>query len=92
MTVTELLVSQATEPLRIGLMAALVFTTYRQRAATGFLVPLALGAAFFAVLLPSLSGGAAATIGVRALTGLAVNAAWIALFVGLWTVIARLRR
>jgi hypothetical protein len=93
MTMTELLLSQAADPFRIGLMAALVFTTYRQRAATGLLLPLALGAVFFAVLLPTVMGGdTALPMMLRVGTGVVVNAAWIAVIVGIWTAVDRLRR
>ncbi|MGQ0566070.1 MAG: hypothetical protein ACT4OK_13510 [Gemmobacter sp.] len=93
MTVTELLVSQATDPFRIGLMAALVFTTFRQRAATGLVLPLALGAVFFAVLLPTVMVvGSTVPVTTQIATGLVVNAGWIAVMVAAWTAFRRFRR
>ncbi|MBL9049745.1 MAG: hypothetical protein JNK19_06510 [Tabrizicola sp.] len=66
----ELIQSQLMDPFRIGLIVALVFTMYRTRAATGTLVPLALGVVFVAVILPSTQGTGSADLTQSVLAGL----------------------
>ncbi|MGB3500129.1 MAG: hypothetical protein WBA44_00780 [Mesorhizobium sp.] len=56
MTITETALIYLTDPFRIGLLVALVITTLRTSAQTGKLIPLALGAVFVAILLPSTMG------------------------------------
>ncbi len=53
MSLAELLLSQLLDPFRIGLLLALVFTAYNTAGAVGMAVPLILGAAFVAVLIPT---------------------------------------
>lgn len=53
MTIAELMESQLQDPFRIALLFGLVYTTQRNRAATGLWLPLAAGIIFVAVLLPS---------------------------------------
>jgi hypothetical protein len=43
--------SQLADPFRIGLIAALVFTTIRNAAVTGWLVPIAAGLVFVAFII-----------------------------------------
>ncbi len=52
MTVFDLLAMQLTDVFRIGLLAALVYTTLRNRANTGVAVPLLAGLVFVAVIIP----------------------------------------
>jgi hypothetical protein len=46
-----IMTSQLVDPFRIGLMAALIYTTIRNAAATGWLVPLAAGIIFVALII-----------------------------------------
>jgi hypothetical protein len=52
MTLFELLSIQLTDVFRIGLLAALFYTTLRNRANTGVAVPLLAGLVFVAVIIP----------------------------------------
>ncbi|MEY4871841.1 MAG: hypothetical protein RLZZ563_1171 [Pseudomonadota bacterium] len=52
----DILISQLTDPFRIGLILALLFTALRTRAETGMLIPLGAGVLFVAVMLPSTMG------------------------------------
>lgn len=49
----DILISQITDPFRIGLMIALVVTMIRTSAVTGKFLPLVLGVVFVAVIVPS---------------------------------------
>jgi hypothetical protein len=51
--VIDTVLSQLTDPFRIGLMVALVITMLRTVAVTGRWIPLALGVVFVAVIVPS---------------------------------------
>ena len=42
---------QITDPFRLGLVAALIYTTIRNAAATGWFVPLAAGIVFVALII-----------------------------------------
>ncbi len=53
---TDILISQLTDPFRIGLIVALLVTALRTRLATGMLIPLGAGVLFIAVMLPSTMG------------------------------------
>ena len=52
MTNSEILLSQLTDPFRLGLIVALVVTMLRNEAVTGRWLPLAAGVLFVAVILP----------------------------------------
>lgn len=87
--VIELIQSQLLDPLRIGLIAALVFTMFRTRAATGTLVPLAAGVIFVAVLLPSTQGAASLPLAVAA--GILSNLIILGIVLALVLIVRRLR-
>lgn len=74
MDLLDILLAQLTDPFRIGLLVALLLTTFSTIRATGTVVPLVLGAIFVAVLIPTAFASAeiakAASIGV----GLVSNA------------------
>lgn len=55
-TVADLIAAALTDPFRIVLLIGLVLTQRRTANQTGLLIPLALGVAFVAVLLPSTTG------------------------------------
>src|SRR4028118_1889563 len=77
MTISEILLSQLTDPFRLGLIVALVVTMLRTEAVTGRWVPLATGVVFVAFILPLTTargmaeGGAAhaASLGRRLAAG-----------------------
>lgn len=52
MNLTELFFAQMTDPFRIGITIALMLTMYRTRANTGTWLPLVVGVAFIAVMIP----------------------------------------
>ena len=92
MTLPDLLLSQLSDPFRIGLLIALFLTMLRTRAASGTIIPLAIGAVFVAVLLPltaqaQLAVPMAVAIGV----GILANVIWLAVILGGWTLYQRLR-
>lgn len=87
----ELVQSQLLDPFRIGLILALVFTMFRTRAATGTLLPLALGVVFVAVILPSTQGSGAASLTEAVLVGLVSNAIILGIVMALAVFFRRLR-
>lgn len=52
MTLADVFTQQIMDPFRIGLVIMLVLTAVRTQAATGTVLPLALGVVFIAVLIP----------------------------------------
>lgn len=92
MTFPEIFLSQVVDPFRIGLVVALIATMLRTRAVTGQLVPLALGVAFIAIIIPmTLASGSAVPFWMQVLTGLVTNALLLAVALGLYTLWQRLR-
>jgi hypothetical protein len=80
MTVTEILQSQLTDIFRIGMMVALVFTAERTRANTGMVIPILLGIAFIAVMIPmTMQSSAPEPLALRVGLGLVSNAIWVAI-------------
>lgn len=53
----SLFLSQISDVFRIGLLIALVYTTWRTSRATGIAMPLVAGAVFVAVIIPSTRSG-----------------------------------
>ncbi|MBY0351592.1 hypothetical protein [Tabrizicola sp.] len=87
----ELVQSQLLDPFRIGLIVALVFTMFRTRAATGTLLPLALGVVFVAVILPSTRGTGTVGLIQAVLAGLVSNAIILGIVMALAVIFRRLR-
>lgn len=87
----ELVQSQLLDPFRIGLIVALVFTMFRTRAATGTLLPLALGVVFVAVILPSTRGTGTVGLIQAVLAGLVSNAIILGIVMALAVFFRRLR-
>ncbi|MBN8630020.1 MAG: hypothetical protein J0L76_04095 [Rhodobacterales bacterium] len=85
----DLIQSQLLDPLRIGLIAALVYTMVRTRAATGTVLPLALGVVFVAVILPVTQGTASPTQAIAA--GIVSNLIILGIVLALAMIIRRLR-
>ena len=78
----ELLLSQFLDPFRIGLLLALVITSHNTAGTVGLAVPLVLGAAFVAVLIPvAMQPASEASTMTAILTGLAVNAIVIGIII-----------
>ena len=92
MSLPDLLLSQLTDPFRIGLLVALFLTMLRTRAASGTLIPLAIGAAFVAVLL-ALTAQAQLPVAVSVAIGVGIvaNGIWLASILAVWTLYQRLR-
>lgn len=83
----DIFLTQITDVFRIGLIAALVYTTLRTAATTGFWLPLAAGLVFVAVIIPTTAGKAdPVQIGV----GLGANAAILAVLLGALALYRRL--
>lgn len=82
----DLLAAQAGDVFRIGLLVALMLTTLRNRPITGMLLPLAAGALFVALIIP-VTGASPRTepLATQVLSGLLVNAVYLAAGLGLWT-------
>lgn len=87
----ELIQSQLLDPFRIGLIVALVFTMVRTRAATGTVIPLALGVIFVAVILPSTQGTGTTSLTDAVLAGLVANVIILGIVLALAMIIRRLR-
>lgn len=87
----ELIQSQLTDLFRIGLIVALVFTMFRTRAATGTLLPLALGVVFVAVILPSTQPTGTASLMQAVLAGLVSNTIILGIILALAVIIRRFR-
>ncbi len=95
MTLFDLLQSQLTDPFRIGLIVALLYTAVQNRAVTGMALPLVAGLAFVAVILPTTMGlGSAAALGQWTVVwvGLIANAILLAVALAGWQVIQRIRK
>ena len=87
----DLIQTQLLDPLRIGLIAGLVITMYRTRAATGVVLPLALGVAFVAVILPVSNPMPEIALTDAVLAGLVANLVLLAIALGLSVIVRRLR-
>lgn len=87
----EIFIHQLLDPFRIGLLLFLAVTTLRNSHATGFAIPLALGVAFVAVLIPGVMGQAKVGLLPEIAVGVVVNVAWVAALLGAWMLLRRLR-
>lgn len=93
MPASQILLEQLTDPFRIALIVGLVYTMYRTRAQTGTLVPLAAGVLFVAVMLPMTMGtGEGRSMGQAVGLGLVANLGILAVVMGVWQAVLRLRR
>ncbi len=85
----DLLQSQLLDPFRIGLLIALVATMLRNAPVSGIIAPLAVGVVFVAVIIPvAMQGGFDAT---RVGVGIVANLIILAVIMGLWAGVRRLR-
>lgn len=89
----DILVSQLTDPFRIGLMFFLLVTALRTRHTMGMKAPLAMGVVFIAILLP-LTTTAGADVARFAAIGLGIvaNAIILGVFLLGWTVWEKQKR
>jgi hypothetical protein len=89
--VIDLVILQLTDPFRIGLLIALVVTMQRTAAVTGRVIPLILGIAFVAVMLPTTMPSSSVNLKDAILAGLISNAILLlGVLTGAW-LIARMR-
>ena len=92
MTNSEILLSQLTDPFRLGLIVALVITMLRTEVVTGRWIPLILGVFFVAAILPMTTsrgvtdGGMALAIAM----GVIANVILLALVLAIRHVVLRL--
>jgi hypothetical protein len=49
---SDLFLSQLTDPFRIGLIVVMMLTAYRTRGAMGLMTPIAMGVVFVAAIIP----------------------------------------
>ncbi len=89
----DLMTAQAADVFRIGLLVMLLLTTLRNRPITGMLLPLAAGAIFVAAIIP-MTGvtDRPEPMLTQVLTGLAVNAVYLAVGLGVWSLWQARRR
>jgi hypothetical protein len=90
--VADLVLSQLSDLFRIGLIVALVVTMRRTAPVTGRVLPLVLGVAFVAVMIPVTMPGASSRSGDAIIAGLVSNSIILALVLACAEVIARVRR
>lgn len=90
MPYADLIVSQLTDPFRIGLLLFLALTTRRTSAQTGYAIPLAVGALFVAFLIPT-TMGSGQTGGMTAIAaGVVSNIIILAVILGVLMLWSRL--
>ena len=89
---TDLVLSQLSDPFRIGLIIALVVTMLRTSAVTGRVLPLAMGVVFVAVILPTTMPGGTASLNDAVLAGVASNPIILGVVLAIATLVTRLRR
>lgn len=87
----DLIQSQLLDPLRLGLIVALVVTMFRTRAATGTVIPLAAGVVFVAVILPLTQGAGASGLTQAVAAGIVSNLIILGIVFALAMIVRRLR-
>jgi hypothetical protein len=89
----DIILSQLTDPFRIGLIFFLLLTAIRTRANMGLWMPLGMGVVFIAILIPLTTAAASAVPRLHAIgLGVASNSVILAVFLAGWTVWERARR
>jgi hypothetical protein len=92
MSMLDIFAAQALDPFRIGLLLALFATMLRTRPTTGTLLPLAAGAIFVAILIPStLPSDQGEPLVTAVLIGILTNAIWLGLVFTGWILLERRR-
>ena len=79
MEMTTLMVQQATDIFRLGLLAGLIYTTERTRPQTGVVLPLIAGVIFVAIIIPATMPQPGVNIWFAVSTGVFVNAVIVGL-------------
>lgn len=74
MEITTLMLQQATDIFRLGLLAGLIYTTERTRPQTGVVLPLIAGVIFVAIIIPATMPQTGVSLWLAAATGILVNA------------------
>ena len=93
MDLSNLILSQLSDPFRIGLLMTLVITMQRTQGTTGVWVPLAAGVLFVAVIIPStMLTALAQPLWQVVAVGMVSNAIILAVILGVWAVYQRFRR
>jgi len=93
MDLTELLASQLTDLFRIGLIVALVYTAWRNRVATGWVLPLIAGVIFVAVIIPyTMQAQSTEPLWRLVATGIVANLIILAATLGIYAAVLKLRR
>jgi hypothetical protein len=81
----SLFTAQLTDVFRIGLLAAMLYTTKRNQAQTGVAVPVVAGIVFVAVVISSTMPIANISIGRNIVSGLVANAVITAVLLAAWS-------
>ncbi len=93
MTLSQLILSQLSDPFRIVLIIGLVYTMLRTRPVTGTLIPLLSGVAFVAIIIPvTLNQGSAEPVWRSISAGVLSNAVILGVVMGVWSLYDRARR
>lgn len=93
MSLSDLFLSQITDPFRIALLIGLVLTMLRTRAVTGTILPLAAGIAFVAIIIPtSLTQNIGAPILHQVGMGVVTNGLILAVILAIREVLVRTGR
>lgn len=87
----DLIQSQLLDPLRLGLIVALVVTMFRTRAATGTVIPLAAGVVFVAAILPLTQGAGESGLTLAVAAGIVSNLIILGIVFALAMIVRRLR-
>ena len=88
----DLLISQLTDPFRIGLLVAMVYTARNTAAQAGQVAPVIFGLIFVAVLIPMTLGAGGIDKTTAMIVGPLSNAVIAAVIWGIWEIVARARR
>lgn len=89
---SDILLSQLTDPFRLGLIVALVVTMLRTEAVTGRWIPLGAGVVFVAVILPMTTarGLAEGAVGQAVALGIVANLVLLALVMAIRHLVLRI--
>jgi hypothetical protein len=92
MDISTLLVEQFTDVFRLGLLAALIYTTERTRLQTGVVLPLVAGSVFIAFIIPATMPAGGVSQWLATATGVIVNLVVVSLFWLAWQAVLKSRR
>lgn len=91
MNLTDLIISQITDPFRLALLAGLALTASRTAPVNGVIVPLIAGSVFVAAIIPLVLKPAGDQMLLQVGLGIAVNGLILAVGFGLWVLWRRMR-